>query len=131
MATLLWDQKVVLPFDFMEPGTNITSQVYCETLSKLGHDIQNQWRGILKPGIVFLYDNACPHTVFQTIKLTQKFWWDIFDHPSYSPDLVPSRKNWKLQCKTGWYLRRQNFMSRVWKILLHNIKSVCNEMTTT
>ena len=32
---LLWDQKGVLSVDFTESGTNITLQVYCETLSKL------------------------------------------------------------------------------------------------
>lgn len=101
MATVFWDQKGVLLVDFMEPGTTITSQVYCETLSKLRRAIQNQRRGMLRSGIVLLHDNARPHTAARTIETIQKFRWEIFHHPPYSPDLAPSDyhlflhlKNW-------------------------------------
>jgi hypothetical protein len=32
MATVLWDSKGVLMVEFMQQGTTITSQMYCETL---------------------------------------------------------------------------------------------------
>ena len=41
--------------------------------------------------IVLLHDNACSHTARQTqALLREQFHWDIFEHPSYSPDLAPS-----------------------------------------
>jgi hypothetical protein len=32
MAAVLWDRKGVLMVEFMQQGTTITSEVYCETL---------------------------------------------------------------------------------------------------
>jgi hypothetical protein len=32
MATIFWDRKGVLIVEFMQQGTTITSEVYCETL---------------------------------------------------------------------------------------------------
>jgi len=40
-------------------------------------------------GFVF-YDNARPHTANRTRELLDHFGWEVFDHPSYSPDLAPS-----------------------------------------
>jgi len=34
MATVFWDRKGVSLIKFMEPGTTITSETYCETLKK-------------------------------------------------------------------------------------------------
>jgi hypothetical protein len=33
MATVFWDRKGVLMVEFMQQGTTMTSQVYCETLT--------------------------------------------------------------------------------------------------
>ena len=90
MATVFWDRKGVLLIEFMEPGTTITSETYCETLKKLRRAIQNKRRGMLTSGLVLLHDNARPHTAARTQALLQKFCWDLFDHPLYSPDLAPS-----------------------------------------
>jgi hypothetical protein len=32
MATVFWDRKGLLVVEFMQQGTTITSEVYCETL---------------------------------------------------------------------------------------------------
>jgi len=74
----------------MEPGTTITAETYCETLKKLRRAIENKKRGMLTSGVVLLHDNAHPHTAAHTQALLQKFRWDMFDHPHYSPDLAPS-----------------------------------------
>jgi hypothetical protein len=39
MATVFWDKKWVVMVEFMQEGTIITSDVYCET-QKLLRDIQ-------------------------------------------------------------------------------------------
>jgi hypothetical protein len=66
MATVFWDRKGVLLIKFMEPGTTITSETYCETLKKLRRAIENKRRGILMSGVVLLQDNARPHTSAHT-----------------------------------------------------------------
>jgi hypothetical protein len=45
--------------------------------------------GMLTKGDL-LHDNALPHTAARTNVLIKRFNWEIFDHPYYSPDLVPS-----------------------------------------
>jgi hypothetical protein len=64
-ATVFWDRKGVLLSEFMEPGTTITSETYCETLKKLHRAIENKRRGMLMSGVVLLHDNACPQALLQ------------------------------------------------------------------
>jgi hypothetical protein len=56
---------------------------------------------MLTSGVVFLHDNAHPHTDPHTQALLEYFNWELFNHPSYSPDIAPSDyhlftylKNW-------------------------------------
>jgi histone-lysine N-methyltransferase SETMAR len=90
MAAVFWDRKGVVLIEFMEPGTTITSQMYCETLKKLRRTIQNKRRGILTSGVVLLHNNTRPHTAACTQALLQQFRWDLFDHQPYGLDLTPS-----------------------------------------
>ncbi|GFU99501.1 histone-lysine N-methyltransferase SETMAR [Trichonephila clavipes] len=52
--------------------------------------VKNKRRGFLSKGVVFLHDNARPHTANVTKTLLRGFGWDVFDHPPYCPDLAPS-----------------------------------------
>jgi hypothetical protein len=58
-------------------------------------------RGMLTSYVVFLHDNARPHTAVRTRALLVNFSWGLFDHPPNSPAPVPSDyhlftflKNW-------------------------------------
>jgi histone-lysine N-methyltransferase SETMAR len=91
METAFWYRNVVLMVEFMQKGTTITSDVYCETLKKkLLRTIQNKMYGMLISGVVVLHDNTRPHTAARTRALLQYFNWELFDHPPYSPDLALS-----------------------------------------
>jgi histone-lysine N-methyltransferase SETMAR len=91
MATVFWDREGVLMVEFMRKGTTITSQVYCETQKHcLEPAVQKKRRGMLPSGVVFLHDNASPHTAACLRALLEHFNWELFDHTSYSPDLAPS-----------------------------------------
>jgi hypothetical protein len=77
--------------------------VYSETLKELHRTIQNKRRGMLSSVIVVLHENQRPHTSTSdsTQLLLQHFYWELFDHPPYSPVLAPSYyhlftylKNW-------------------------------------
>jgi transposase len=76
--------------EFMQQGTTITSEVYCEILMKMRKAILNKRSRMLTFGVVLLYDIARPHTAARTRELLDNFNWELFDHPPYSPDLAPS-----------------------------------------
>jgi transposase len=67
-------------------------------IKKLLRANQNKRRGMLPFGvlIVFLHDNARPHTPVRTRALLEYFNWELFEHPPYSPDLAPSDCHRKL-----------------------------------
>lgn len=90
MATVFWDRKGVILVDFLERGTTINSQRYCQTLQKLRRAIQNKRRGMLSSKILLIHDNARPHTANVTREVLESFKWELFPHPPYSPDLAPS-----------------------------------------
>jgi len=90
MCTVFWDRKGVLLVDFLPQGSTINAGVCCDTLKKLHHTIQNKWHGMLSRGVVMIHDNTHPHTAAATQNLIMTFGWEQFDHPFYSPDLVPS-----------------------------------------
>ncbi|PNF28924.1 hypothetical protein B7P43_G18320 [Cryptotermes secundus] len=60
-------------------------------------------------GIVFLHDNARPHTAQRTASLLQEFSWEVFNHPPYSPDLAPSDFHLFLHLKKFLSGERQHF----------------------
>jgi histone-lysine N-methyltransferase SETMAR len=64
---------------------------------------------MLTSGVVFLHDNARPHTrsVACTRALLEHFNWELPDHPPYSPDLAPSGYR-PFTCQKNW-LRLQRF----------------------
>jgi hypothetical protein len=59
MATIFWDKKGVLMMEFVQQGTTIKSEVYCEK-KKLRRAIQNQRYGMLTYGVVPLRYKARP-----------------------------------------------------------------------
>lgn len=73
MATIFWDQKGVVLAEFMEQGTTITKETYCETLRPLRRAIQNKRIGTLSSGVILIHDNARPHSANVTKKLLQQF----------------------------------------------------------
>jgi hypothetical protein len=90
MVTVFWDRKGILMVEFMQQGTTITSQVYCETLKIVRRAIQNKMRGMLTHGVVLFRDNARPHTAARTRVLLEHLNWELFDNPHDSPHLAMS-----------------------------------------
>jgi transposase len=45
---------------------------------------------MLTSGGVLFQHNARPHTAACTRALLEHFYWELFERPSYSPDLAPS-----------------------------------------
>ena len=74
--------------EFLEPGQTITAALYVQTLRKLHRALRDK-----RPGrnIIILHDNACPYAARLTSEAIAKMVLEVLPHPSYSPDLAPSR----------------------------------------
>lgn len=90
MATVFWDSKGILLIDYLERGTTINADRYCDVLKKLKNAIRRKRPGLLRKKVFLLHDNARPHSARKTLDLLHQFDWDVFSHPPYSPDLAPS-----------------------------------------
>jgi transposase len=62
---------------------------------------------MLTEGVVLLHDNAQPHTAARTNAVIKLFNREIFDYPSYSPDLAPI--DYHLFTKMKVWLANQRF----------------------
>jgi hypothetical protein len=62
---------------------------------------------MLTSSVVLLHDNARPHKTARTRTLLEHFNWELFDHPSHSPDLAPS--DYRLFTYLKNWLRSQRF----------------------
>ena len=81
MCTIFWDRQSVLLVEFLPQGTTINSAVYCETLKKVRHAIQNKRHGMLSATILLFHDNAWLHSAVQTQNLITSFKWEQMDPP--------------------------------------------------
>ncbi|GBM88151.1 hypothetical protein AVEN_12372-1 [Araneus ventricosus] len=77
LLTVNWNAKFVIFIDFFTSVT-INLARYCETLTKL------------RPGLLFLDDNAIPNTARDTKEHIRLLGWERLDDPGYGPDLVAS-----------------------------------------
>lgn len=78
-------------FEILPDNTTINSKVYCHQLDKLNDALQQKRPELInRKGVVFLQDNARPHTSLVTRQKLLQLEWDTMPHPPYSPDLAPS-----------------------------------------
>ncbi|UYV78051.1 hypothetical protein LAZ67_15003310, partial [Cordylochernes scorpioides] len=103
----------------------MNSDLYCGIfVNKLKPGIRNKRRGKLSKGVLFLHDNARPHTSCKTVSTIIKLGFEVLEHPAYSPDLAPSDYflfgllNKELNGKRFDWMK----MSRKWcKIFFHTL----------
>lgn len=83
--------KVMLTLFFNNEAkrNNHKCKAYGETLKRVQTAIKNRRPRKLLKKIVFLQDNATPHTAKSTKEFLEKFGWEVWDHPPYYPDLSP------------------------------------------
>ena len=68
----------------------IAAETYCQILKDLKASLYRKRPGLKAETIFLIHDNARPHTSALTQNLLIQFKWEIFKHPSYSPDCAPS-----------------------------------------
>jgi transposase len=76
----------------------INSKLYCGQLKRVAEKLEESGR---EDPIMFLHDNARPHTSKMTKKKLEDLDWEVLPHAPYSPDKAPSDfhlfrslKNW-------------------------------------
>jgi transposase len=76
--------------------------------------------------IVLLHGNARQHTAARTRTLLEHFNWELFDHPSYSPDL--SQSDYHLFTYLKNWLGSQCFNNN--EELMEDVKTCLSSQTT-
>ncbi|GFU64270.1 mariner Mos1 transposase [Trichonephila clavipes] len=89
MMSFFFDYMGPLLFEFLERETNINAQRYQATLQNLGRAIKSKRPGMLTNGVILLHDDARPHTANAVKTTLQQVWWEMLEHPQYSPDHSP------------------------------------------
>ena len=89
MATIFWDDKGIIPLEWLPEHTTINSTYYINILEKLKVAIKEKRRGKWSKGIWLLQDNARPHTSAETNSALHDLGLKCLPHPPYSPDLAP------------------------------------------
>lgn len=91
MLCVWWDRSGIIYYELLKYGETVNTERYCNQLEKLNEAVKEK-RPVLanRKGIVFLHDNARPHTAIKTQKKLNDFGWEVLSHPPYSPDIAPS-----------------------------------------
>lgn len=86
-----WDLKGIVYYELMGDNQTITSEVYCQQLTRLKAVLQEKRPSLInRKGVILHHDNARPHTARATKNLIEEFGWEVMHHPPYSPDLAPT-----------------------------------------
>ncbi|UYV83858.1 hypothetical protein LAZ67_X000442 [Cordylochernes scorpioides] len=90
LLTIFWDVDGPICLDFLSSRQRMNSDLYCDILvNKLKPGIRNKRRVKLSKGVLFLHDNASPHTSCKTVSTIIKLGFEVLEHPAYSQDLAP------------------------------------------
>ena len=69
----------------------INSDVYCRQLNKLNAAVKEKRPELVnRKGVIFLHDNATPHTSLAIRQNLLRLGWKMMLHPLHSPDNAPS-----------------------------------------
>ena len=84
----MWDQKGIVYYVLLQPGTTLNSQLCKEQLTRLSHELQH--KGPVYAKIhekVFWTTNNARQLVKETL---ETLGWKVLTHPPYSPDMALS-----------------------------------------
>ncbi|MEZ0498458.1 hypothetical protein [Sphingomonas sp. IW22] len=91
LMCIFWDIRGILYKEFLKSGQTLTTEVYIQQLHKVNSVIKKTWPShLIRKGIIFLQDNAKPHTSNLTKQKLDKLRWTVLKHAPYSPDKAPS-----------------------------------------
>ncbi|XP_045482050.1 histone-lysine N-methyltransferase SETMAR-like [Harmonia axyridis] len=82
--------KGIIYYELLPYGTTVHSELYCRQPDCLRETMTQKWTASAnRGGIVSHEDKAIPHSK-KTHQKLRELGWEVFMHPPYSPNLVPS-----------------------------------------
>lgn len=109
LASVFWDCSGIIMIEYLNYGETVNKEYHMSLLDKLKTEIKAKRRGKLSKGILFLRDNASPHTANATLAKLKDLDFTLLDHAPYSPDLAPS--DYHLFTKLKTHLKGNRFES--------------------
>jgi transposase len=88
LLTVFWDSQRVYMTEFLEAGNTVNAARYIEMTQNLRRRVCRVRRSTSP--ILLLRDNAKLHTARATTDALEMLKFEVFSHPPYSHDLVPS-----------------------------------------
>lgn len=79
-----FSKKILFVFRELSERT-VNGDVYRAAIRRAARQLRDR-----DEDIIFLHDNARPHTANDTQKLLDELDWEVLSHPPYSPDIAPS-----------------------------------------
>jgi len=89
-ASVFWDAESILFIDYLEKGKTIIREYYSNLLTRLDEKIREKRPGLQKKKVIFYQDNAPTHKSILAIGILRDLYYELLEHPPYSPDLAPS-----------------------------------------
>ena len=90
LTLIFWDQFGIILIDYLPKRQTINAEYYSSLLVQLKDILKEKRRGKFTKMALFLYNNVPVHQALATQKKLSYLGFYRLDHPSYSPDLVPS-----------------------------------------
>jgi glutathione S-transferase len=90
MASIFWDEDVILLVYYLKKGATITANYYTSLLGKVKQALVSKWLGKLPKGVLFLQHNASSYTTAIMQRKLADLHSDVPKHPAYSRDLTSS-----------------------------------------
>ena len=90
LASVFWDVQGILFIDYLEKGRTSISEYYVALLVHLKEEITKKWPQMKKKKLLFRQDNVSCHKSIATMAKLHESHFELFLHPPYSLDLVPS-----------------------------------------
>jgi hypothetical protein len=87
MMITAYDKNGVIATDRVPSGSTVTAEYYRKFLQEVLRPKIRQKSAMFATGVLILQDNARPHASGAVSEILEKYGWQVFPHPPYSPDM--------------------------------------------
>lgn len=90
LLCIWWAHFGVVHYEILKQGQTINASLYSTQLQRV-HEKLLAIRPsmVTRRGVLYLHDNAKPHTAKLTQEKLKQLGWEVLPHPPYSPDIAP------------------------------------------
>ena len=92
MLCIWWDQKGIVYYELLQPGSTNNAQIYKEQLTMSSLELQHKQPEYTKrhEKVIFKHDKARLHVTKLVKETSETLGWEVVPHWPYSPDITPS-----------------------------------------